>query len=137
MDMSGNSSNEASDSDDSFDESNRRYEDIILRAGQHGTEASGANGWEYGAYSERGSQFSGNLPHRVVSYDAFSLGFNTADPLILGKAKIEIEQCLMQVRLKVFDSKNGQRISYAEAIAGAFPPDVFKLFHAWLKTAPF
>ena len=45
MDMSGNSSNEASDSDDSFDESNRRYEDIILRAGQHGTESSGANGW--------------------------------------------------------------------------------------------
>ena len=45
MDMSGNSSNEASDSDDSFDESNRRYEDIILRAGQHGTGASGANGW--------------------------------------------------------------------------------------------
>ena len=62
MDMSGNSSNETSDSDDSFDESNRCYEDIILRVGQHGTEASGANGWEYGAYSERGSQFSGNLP---------------------------------------------------------------------------
>ena len=33
MDMSGNSSNEASDSDDSFDESNRRYEEIILCAG--------------------------------------------------------------------------------------------------------
>ena len=96
--MSGNSPNEASDSDDSFDESNRRYEDIIIRAGQHGTEASGANSWEYGAYSELGSQFSGNLPHRVVSNDAFSLGFNTADPLILGKAKIEIEQCLMQVK---------------------------------------
>ena len=33
MDMSGNSSNEASESDDSFDESNHRYEDIMLRAG--------------------------------------------------------------------------------------------------------
>ena len=87
MDMSGNSSNKASDSDDSFDESNRRYEDIILRAGQHGTKSSGENGWEYGAYSERRSQFSGNLPHRVVSNDAFSLGFNTANPFILGKAK--------------------------------------------------
>ena len=65
------------------------------------------------------------------------MGFNTTDPLILGKAKIEIEQCLMQVRLKVFDSNNGQRIGYEEAIAGAFPPYVFKLFHAWLKTAPF
>ena len=110
MDMSGNSSNEASDSDDSFDESNGRNEDNILRAGQHGTEASGANGWEYGAYSERGSQFSGNLPHRVISNGAFSLGFNTANPFILGKAKLEIEQCLMQVRLKFFDSNNGQRI---------------------------
>ena len=39
MDMSGNSSNEASDSDDYFDESNRRYEYIMLRAGQHGTKA--------------------------------------------------------------------------------------------------
>ena len=65
MDMSGNSSNEASDSDDFFDESNRRYEDIILRAGQHGTEASGANGREYEAYSERGIQFSGNLSPTV------------------------------------------------------------------------
>ena len=86
--MSGNSSNEASDSDDYFDESNHCYEDIILCAGQYGTKVSGANGWEYGAYSERGSQFSGNLPHRVFSNDAFSLGFNTADPLILGKANI-------------------------------------------------
>ena len=114
MDMSSNSSNEASDSDDSFYESNCRYEDIILRARQHGTKASGANGWEYRAYSEGGSQFSGNLPHHVVSNDASSLGFNTADPLILGKAKIEIEQCLMQVRLKVFESKNGQRIDNAD-----------------------
>ena len=40
-------------------------------------------------------------------------------------------------QVKVFDLNNGQRSGYAEAIAGAFPPDVFKLFHAWLKTAPF
>ena len=45
MDMSGNSANKAADSEDSFDESNRRYEDIILRAGQHGTEENGANSW--------------------------------------------------------------------------------------------
>ena len=45
MDMYGNSSNEAPDSDNSFDESNRRYEDIILRSRQHGNEVSGANGW--------------------------------------------------------------------------------------------
>ena len=43
--MSVNSSNEASEYEDSFNESNRRYEDIILRSGQHGNEVSGANGW--------------------------------------------------------------------------------------------
>ena len=43
----------------------------------------------------------------------------------------------MQVRLKVCESNNGQRIGHAEAIAGDFPPDDFKLFHAWLKKAPF
>ena len=77
--FTGNSYNESSDSDDNFDESNHRYEDIMLRAGQYDTKSSGAKGWEYEAYSERGSQFYGNLPHRVDANDEFYLGYNTAD----------------------------------------------------------
>ena len=45
MVFSGNSYNKSSDSDDNFDESNHRYEGIMLRAGQYGTKLSGANGW--------------------------------------------------------------------------------------------
>ena len=77
------------------------------------------------------------MPDRVADNDAFSLGYNTYNSLILGKAKLEIEQCIMQVRFKVFQSNNGQRIGHAEAISGYFPLDIFKLFHAWLKKAPF
>ena len=117
MVFSGNSYNESSESDDTFDESNHCYEDIMLRAVQCGTKSSGANCWEYEAYSERGSQFSGNTPHRVAANDAFSLGYNTADSLIHGTAKIEIEQCIMQVGLKFFKSNNGQIIGHAEAVA--------------------
>ena len=42
------------------------------------------------------------MPDRVAANEAFSLGYNTDDSLILGKDKLDIEQCLMQVRFKVF-----------------------------------
>ena len=69
--FASNRYNKSSDADGNFDESNHRYEEIMLRAGQYGTKSSGANGWEYEAYSERGSQFSGNTPHRIADNDAF------------------------------------------------------------------
>ena len=137
MVFSGKIYNESSDSDDTLDESNHHYEYIMLRAGQYGTESSGANGWEYKAYSECRSRFSVNIPHPVAANDVFSLGCNTYDLLILGRVKLDIEQYLMQVRLEVFESKNGQRIGHAEAIAGAFLIYAFKLFHAWINTEPF
>ena len=56
------------------------------------------------------------MPDRVAANEAFSLGYNTDDSLILGKDKLDIEQCLMQVRFKVFYSNNGQIIGHVEAI---------------------
>ena len=127
----------SSDSDDDvFEDSHQEYEDLMLKHGRSEPRQGNSQGsWSYFSYSKRGASIYGNLHHRIVRNDSFKLEYNAIDHTLLTKAKAEMENTLAQVRMKLFKSNNKQTIGPGEAFAGALPPDFFKHFDTWMKTA--
>ena len=111
MSNSADGSSSDSNSDDGMDDSSMRFEDIVLRGSKS---AAGQNNpgaqWTFRTHSDRSAQMFGNLNKRVVPNADFQLQFNAVDALLLSKTKAEIKHSLAQVRLKVFDSNNGEKM---------------------------
>ena len=91
---SDNDSELSSSSHDVFDTNNdiERYEDLLLRDCLPSTQLPSITAWKYDAFTDRGSEFIGDLKKSVAKEDkSFNLKYNTIDGILFEKAETELK----------------------------------------------
>ena len=84
-------------SNDVFDSNNDigQYEDLLLRDGLQSTHLPSIVTWKYDVFTDRGSEFIGNLTRSVAKQDKpFTLKYSTIDRILFEKVETKLKRSL-------------------------------------------
>ena len=121
---------------DVFDTNNdvEIYEDLQLKDGAPSVQLPSRTTWKYDAFTDRGSEFVGELKKSVAKQDKrFILKYNTIDRVLFDKAKTEFKRSLTIIEADLKERTNSSTITPFTAFASVCPEEFFILFRTWLK----
>ena len=123
-------------SHDVFDTDNNIeiFEDLLLRDGVPSVMLPSKTTWKYNAFTERGSEYIGDLKKSVGKEDQpFSLRYNTIDRILFDKAKTEFKRSMTIIEADLNDRGGSSKVTPFTAFASVCPEEFFVLFRSWLK----
>ena len=113
-------------SHDVFDTDNNIeiFEDLLLRDGVPSVMLPSKTTWKYNAFTERGSEYIGDLKKSVGKEDQpFSLRYNTIDRILFDKAKTEFKRSMTIIEADLNDRGGSSTVTPFTAFASVCPEE--------------